>query len=112
MLKSLNIGSFDRLISIQANAPSLAADGLPVDSWSNLYTNIPAQRKFKKGNEQAEEGKLNTTQEATYIVRWGANITAKCRIVEGTKEYQVTAVTELGRRQALELQCIEIEGAQ
>ena len=110
MLKSVNIGSLDRIISIQANAPSLAADGLPIDNWTNLYINVPAKRVWQSGAEPVEAGKETTKQSATYTIRYASGISPKCRMVEGDTYYQITSVTELGRRQGLQLEVIEIEG--
>ena len=110
MQKPQNIGQWDRRIAIQANAQTTDADGLPQDSWANVYTNVPASKLINQGTEKAENGKLTAMQSNIFTCRYVSGITNKHRIVEGSTTYQINSVDELGRKQGLKIEATYIEG--
>lgn len=105
MLKPINIGHLDRRITIQSQATSKDADGFPVETWSNIYTNVPASRKYGPGTEKEENGQNTPEQSVEYLLKYAAGITNQFRVVEDGKIYEIHAVEEIGRRQGLLLMC-------
>lgn len=101
MLRSMNIGAMDRRVTIQAKADTQSADGLPVETWTNAYTNVPAQRKYGTGGEKEDEGQQVNHQKADYICKYVSGITTEHRIVEGSLVYEIESIEEIGRRQGL-----------
>lgn len=102
MLKGLNIGSMDRRVTITSPGDvTVDSEGMPVDSFVNLYTNVPAKRVYQKGSEKEEAGQPTVSQSVMFTLRYVSNINADCQIVDDGVLYQVRSTQEIGRRQGL-----------
>lgn len=105
MYKTFNIGSLDRRIVIQSKTDSVDAYGQPVETFSNLFTNVPAKRVYGPGTEKDDQGENVPEQSVKYEIRYHADIDRLFRVVEDGKVYEIEALEELGRRQGLLLHC-------
>lgn len=105
MLKAINIGHLDRRVTIQSKADAKDAYGLPTETWSDLYTNVPAKRDYGSSKETEEDGQNTPEQEVRYLIKYASSINTLCRVIEDSKIYEVEGIEEIGRRQGLLLHC-------
>ena len=106
----IRAGQLDRLITIEA--PGGSADDYGETSpntaanWTTVVANLPAQKVPLRGAEAIEARTRVGTETGKFIVRWRSDVTVKCRIVFETKNWNIVSVTEVGRREGLELTAV------
>jgi head-tail adaptor len=112
-------GRLDRKITIQRKAVSFADDGSEVETWTDLAASRWASVGPVSGDEKFSVPQVNAHQQTEFLVRWSdtiAGLTPKDRIIyprvpatspetpiPDTSIYDVSAVHEVGRRQALRI---------
>jgi SPP1 family predicted phage head-tail adaptor len=103
-------GTMDRRITLQPPTVTTNAAGEPVTDWTQNNIQVWAFRRDGRGQELiTAEGKV-AEQLTTFRIRWRSDMdgsgATKYRVLDddGTA-YDVRAITRLGRKEALELNC-------
>lgn len=111
MLRGVNTGLMDRRLVIYSYTQTPGVDGQPTESYSQLYSGVPAKREFKNGSEQDNDGKQTVMQNVVYTIRYATGITEKGKVLDGGRYYDIDNIEEIGRRQGLKLYCRYTEDA-
>lgn len=99
-------GDLDRVIDIEQNTPSTDGNGAVQPSWSTLYSGLRASKRDVTGRQRIEGAAVTPEVETMFKIHYRTGITAHdCRVVYDSANYDIVHVAELGRREALELQC-------
>lgn len=98
----LNIGNMDRRITIERETETVKPSGSVVKAWTHVATVWAeiVQRtasEFFTGYGEAENGSV------IFRVRYHPGITTADRVSYAGKVYDLKEITELGRRDGLEL---------
>ncbi|WEJ14222.1 phage head closure protein [Sinorhizobium prairiense] len=98
----LNIGKLDRRISIERETETVKPSGSVAKAWATVATvwaEIVQQTasEFLTGFGEAENGTM------IFRVRWIPGLTTADRVTYAGKVYDLKEITELGRRDGLEL---------
>lgn len=101
----MQAGKLDRVVTIQQYTPSRDAAGGEIKSWADVAT-VRAEKRDLSGRElvQANREDLSETF-TTWIIRYRSDVTPKMRLVDGTTNYDILNLSEIGRKWGLELQC-------
>lgn len=100
----MRAGLLDRLITIQQNSPSKNSHGENIAGWSALYTNIRAQVIQKSAREYFSSADHDVTEAVTvFKIRYRSDVTTGMRVVYDSENYEIHAITEIGRNEGLEL---------
>ncbi|WP_181008615.1 phage head closure protein [Sphingomonas montanisoli] len=105
MSKLLRAGARDRRITIQRAtlAPDTAGD--PAPSWENLST-VWASAMPAPGVERLQSAEIAATTPMVFRIRWSsavADVNPKDRISYAGRMWIIASVTEIGRREGLEI---------
>ena len=100
----MRAGALDRRVTLRGKISDANAYGEQIETWIDIDT-IWAQRKELRGSERWEAQRVNPMVECKYVIRWRSDVTAKHRLVDGSRDYDIKAVLELGRHEGLELIC-------
>jgi SPP1 family predicted phage head-tail adaptor len=98
-------GPLDRRIAIQGQTISQSDSGEEVVTWSTVATVFAAKVELH-GAERFAAKQLTGKSVVTFRFRWSeatAAITSEHRIIYGGREYDVTDVREIGRREGIEV---------
>ena len=101
----MEAGKLDR--RVQFRRFTLIDDGFAqVESWVDYGLPAWAQRRFVSDGEQVAAAQVAARITARFLVRWtfatGA-ITPKDRLICEGREYDITGVKEIGRREGVEI---------
>jgi SPP1 family predicted phage head-tail adaptor len=112
-------GRLDRKITIQRKTSTLADDGSEVEAWADLVASRWASVNPVSGDERFSVPQIGASQQTEFLIRWSSTVeglTPKDRIIypvtpvtspetptPDTSIYDIAAVHEVGRRQALRL---------
>ena len=99
----VNPGRLDRLVTLLAPSPTRDASGSIADEFRAAAT-VFAEMVEQGGREFRAAGNLNAETTAIFTLRWRADINPGWRIACGGKEWEVLAVSEVGRREFLRVQ--------
>ena len=99
-------GPLDRVLTLQKKTPTQDTYGEEIYTWTEV-AKIWGQRKDLRGSEFYTAQQLESKITATFRTRFRSDITpGENRIVYDDVVYDIQAVIELGRREALELMVI------
>jgi head-tail adaptor len=112
-------GRLDRKITIQRKAVTFADDGSEVEAWTDLAASRWASVSPVSGDERFSVPEIAAKQQTEFLIRWSGTVegpTPKDRIIypvtpvtspetqtPDTAIYDIVAVHEVGRRQALRI---------
>jgi SPP1 family predicted phage head-tail adaptor len=112
-------GRLDRKVTIQRKVDTFSDDGSEVETWTDLAANRWASVSPVSGDERFAVPEIGATQQTEFLVRWSSTLeglTPKDRIIypvtpvtspetptPDTSVYDIAAVHEVGRRQALRI---------
>lgn len=101
----LQAGQLDRQITIQSATEAQATDGFPAKTWANIATDptVWAQVVPLRGRERFDAQQINAEVDTLFRTRWRSDLTEQMRIVYDSTPYDITALTEMGRRDGLEI---------
>lgn len=104
----LHAGRLDRRVTIQAVTPTLDAARGPVETYADLAT-VGADVRPISGREflAADQDRTETTTRIT--IRWRSDVTTRNRVVHDGTTYAIVHVADLGRREGLDLLCVEVQ---
>jgi len=103
----LQAGEMDRRIRIERKSTSAGSSGEEVDTWTEVDT-VAAILVELRGYERAALRQLIGHAITTFQIRWSvvtATVTVKDRIVYGNRNFNITDVREIGRREGIALDC-------
>lgn len=100
----MRAGSLDRSITIQQSATVVDENGTPALTWTDFAT-ARAQVVTATTNDFLKAYGETETMVAVFRIRWLAGVTTAMRVNYASENYQIVAVTEIGRRVGLELRC-------
>jgi SPP1 family predicted phage head-tail adaptor len=96
-------GRMDRIIEIQRATVSQDAYGEEIQTWAKV-DEYWAERIDLKGSERFTAMQTAANITAIYRVRWHAGLTAEDRLIDqDSREYDIKAVIEIGRRQGFDI---------
>ena len=105
----MRAGSMDRRIRIErAQRGARTASGQPTKTWL-LQAEVWAEATPDRGQEAFRSNQFAAKAEIRFRIRFPANVdplpspSEDCRIVFEGKVFDIVGVTELGRREGLEL---------
>ncbi len=104
----MQAGKLDRRLRFeQATSSTASASGEPTLTWSELAT-VWGSKEPLSGREATQAQQLVARIDTRFRVRYSAALavvtpTATFRLVCDGRTYDITAVTEIGRREGLEI---------
>ena len=103
-------GRFDRWIMFQRFTIGKDANGGPVKSWNNLIGAF-AQYRPTNGTELLKgtvEDRVVSSQTAHFFTHYTDGLTVKDRIQYQDKNWNITYLREIGRREGLEIVAVVV----
>lgn len=98
----MNIGKLDRRIKLMVPAIQRNVQGEPKKTFGLFKTVFAGYRKVRT-SEQFELQHVRAHVDAVFTVRWLAGIDTSWRLEYQQKTYEITGVSEIGRKEGLEL---------
>jgi len=99
---AVKIGRMDRRIQLQVKVETQDASGEPIESWNALDT-VWAEAIPLRGTERFASQQTAAEADTRFKIRYRSDVTVENRIVFDGDNYDITAVMEIGRREALEI---------
>lgn len=106
---ALNIGQYDRRVTLQSRSVALDSHGNEVITWTTAAT-VWAQRVPLRAGEFFAAAAVQAEQTLKYRIRWRADITPlpTWRLVDAGVNHDITGVMPFGgRNEALELLALQ-----
>ena len=103
----MRAGKLDRRITIQGKSITQSDSGDEVVTWGNVAT-VWAEKIEIDGAERFAAKQIVGHAVRTFRFRWSdivAVITTEHRLVFDDREYDITDVREVGRREGIEVDC-------
>jgi SPP1 family predicted phage head-tail adaptor len=98
-------GRMDRLVVLQAVTETRSASGAVTQAWATLAT-VWAQLVSSRGSERLEAAGEQARQTRIWRIRHRTDITNKHRLTYDGTVHEILSITEIGRREGLELQTV------
>lgn len=98
------IGRLNQRVTIRQPVET-EVDGLPVVTWQDVATGVPADIRHQSGLEAIKADALISTVKASIRIRARSDITADMRVVAGGVTYEVKAVPPSDDRRWTYLAC-------
>lgn len=100
----MRAGSLDRIIEIQRRTTGLDLYGTPVETWTT-YATMRAQ--LLKNATDDREGERGHTTDAvlTFRTYYFTGLNLNDRLFYEGQSYNVTGITEIGRRVGMDVTC-------
>lgn len=100
----MRAGNLDRLIEIQRRTTGLDLYGTPVETWTTFAT---MRAQLLKNTTDDREGERGHTTDAvlTFRMYYFASLSLNDRLLYEGQQYEITGITEIGRRVGLDLTC-------
>jgi SPP1 family predicted phage head-tail adaptor len=95
-------GKLDRRITLQTLTISRDGYGATIETWTDLDT-VWAEVVPLKGTEYFAAAQIVVEEQLKFRIRYRSDLTEKVRITYNGQTYDVQNITEIGRRQGLEL---------
>lgn len=100
----MRAGRLDRRLTIQSRTTAADAQGQQIETWSDVAT-VWASKRDLRGREYFAANATNADVSTTFEIRYRSDVTVLHRVVcEGTT-YDVQQVSEIGRREGLQIIC-------
>lgn len=98
----INAGKLDRRITIERDQGTFDTVGGRVPAWTSVAS-LPAQVIPLGGLETFRAGREAIVRAARFVVRYFANVTEADRISYDGNVWNITAISEINRREGLEI---------
>ena len=105
----MRAGRMDRVVTLRQSTVTQDSYGQPIETWTDL-DRVWAARIEKTGAERWQSKQIVSEQSVKYQIRYRDDVTVFLRVLDGSTEYEINAVVELGRRSGLELLATVTEG--
>lgn len=100
----MKIGAMDRRVDIQVFTTTRDPDtNEQLQAWTTMAT-VWANRRDTSAREFLSADSNHSEQSVVFTIRWLPNITSLLRVIHDGQVFELTGVTEIGRRQFLGLQ--------
>jgi SPP1 family predicted phage head-tail adaptor len=100
----MRAGSLDRLIEIQRRTTGLDLYGSVIDTWTTVAT-MRAQL-LKNATDDREGARGHATDAVlTFRMYYFASLSLNDRLLYEGQQYEITGITEIGRRVGMDLTC-------
>jgi|ERR1051326_415440 SPP1 family predicted phage head-tail adaptor len=105
-----SVGAKNHRITIQQATQSQDSRGASVLTWpGTTIATLWAEKRETAGGEGVVAEQLFATRTVTYTVWYRTDLAAGMRIVEGSRVFDIRAITDPdGRKWELELECVEM----
>lgn len=97
-----NIGILDRKVTIQTYSLTTNSFGEKVKIWTTHAT-VWAAVNYNGGKKEEEDGKLTSTDDITFTIRYMSDLISKMRVVFENKYYTIRDIEQIGRRRFSEI---------
>ncbi len=101
----MRAGRLDRRVTLQRRTVTRDSYGDENETWSDEAT-VWAAIRGMPGREYLAGDKFVQEARAVFQIRWRAGVDPGMRLTYGGATYEIVSVTEIGRRQGLELLCV------
>jgi SPP1 family predicted phage head-tail adaptor len=106
----MRAGKLKHLITIQQNTPTANSpdDGSLVDSWSSYAADIYGRLSTSGGREFWRARQLNSELSAEWEIRYDAGVTARMRVLFGSRVFTIDTVKHDDDRYTwTRMECVE-----
>jgi SPP1 family predicted phage head-tail adaptor len=103
----MRAGRLDRSITIQRKSVTLSDSGDQVVTWVDVAT-VPADKIENRGAERFAAQQIVGHAVKTFRIRWSqtvAEISTLHRLLFEGRNFDITDVREIGRREGIEIDC-------
>jgi SPP1 family predicted phage head-tail adaptor len=100
----------DRKITLQRGSATIDAYGTPSFAWANLAT-VPAQMIQRSTTEFVRAQGATEAEILVFRLRYFAGLTNADRLLFEGRTFNITEISELGRKDGIELRCLQGPGA-
>ena len=101
----LDIGKLDRRVTIEQRTDTRDDFGEPIPAWSTLAT-VWAGKVSEEGSERFEGEQRHATRRVVWRIRHRTDVTEAMRILFDGDHYDITAITEIGRKEGLQIETL------
>lgn len=97
----LQIGKYDRRITIQALIAGQGDNGAPTEAWTDLDT--VWANAYSSGRELEAAKQINAEISTQFQIRYRSGLSATMRVLWEGRYYDIDHITEIGRRDRLNI---------
>lgn len=97
----LQIGKYDRRITIQALTAGQGVTGAPTETWTDYLTVWANQ--YSSGRELEAAKQINAEISTQFQIRYISGLSATMRIIYDGLQYDIDHIIEVGRRDRLNI---------
>ncbi len=104
----MRAGLMDRRITIRRATISYNSFNEPIESWADLVT-VWAQWKDATASEAYKAAEIGAEISARFVIRWSTDVrdvNPKDRVLFRNREYNITAVRDVGRNLEREIDAV------
>ncbi len=98
----MRAGELDRKVRLERRTTAQNDYGEPIETWV-LIAEVWASRAVLSGRELFDSDQIAAELMYKFRMYYRSDLDATCRIVYGGQNYDIQAVSELGRREGLEV---------
>lgn len=100
----MKAGNLDRRLTIQRVTLSQNDYGEEVETWADI-ARVWAWKRDVSARERFASAQTLAERTTVFQIRFRDDVNSKDRVVCEGRTYQITGITEVGRRQGLDLTC-------
>ncbi len=100
----MRAGRLDRRVTIRSRTTAADAQGQQIETWSDVDT-VWASKRDLRGREYFAAQSMNADVTTVFEMRYRADVTVLHRLVCEGLTYDIQDVSEIGRRQGLQVIC-------
>lgn len=104
-MASLTAGKMDRRLTLSQRSVTVNSMNEPVESWATLAT-VWAEREDLSDGEKVRAQQVGSEITTRFRIRWSSvwsSLNPKDRCTCESREYEITGLKELGRREGIEI---------
>lgn len=102
----MKAGDLDQRITLQSRTVVPDAYGQDTITWTLIAT-VWAQVQAVRGREFFAAAQVQQEQTVKMRIRYRADLDQTCRIVHDGKNYDITGIVPVGRKDMLEIMCLQ-----
>lgn len=106
----MRAGNLDRFITIERVSREIGEAGQPIETWTRHAIRRAEVLSDTTAESVGEAGAV-TKANLRLLIRYMADLTFDDRIGFDGKAYEIASIAEIGRRKALEIECVRVGDA-
>ena len=106
----MRAGKLDRAITIERVSRDIGKAGEPIESWCR-HAIRRAEVVVDAANDNSVDAGAVTRARLRLRIRWMPDLTFDDRIGFDGKVYEIASIAEIGRRKAIEIECVRVGDA-